>query len=475
MRARVGWTTKEERALVYEEAVSLLEHMGMRFGPGRALETLANAGAAVDRETGTARIPRRLVECALATMPHSYVLGGATPDRDCVLDGSIHFLNSGQASRTIDFETGAYRSTTVEDLRKATTVLDSMSAVDIIWPIVAGNDCPPQGRIVVEIAATLASTGKHVQVQIEDLSQVDPILRMTEVVGGDLESRRHRPRVSFITTTASPMQAHGPALDACIEMAVHGFPVNILSMPTTGGTAPITVAGAVVMNIAEFLGAATAVQLSCPGAPLMMGACAGVLDMRTTTFAFAALEAGQISAACVEVSHYLGVPALAPALATDAKYAGVQAGFEKALKGLVVASSGADLMTGGIGLLNGAGVLSLPQIIIDNEIAQMIKRILGEVEITPETIMADMIERVGFSGDYLREKETRRRVRAGEQFLPSIASRLSYEKWQEVGRTEYDVACERVREVLALADERGPLLSADQVRELDVITAAVSV
>ena len=50
-------------------------------------------------------------------------------------------------------------------------------------------------------------------------------------------------------------------------------------------------------------------------------------------------------------------------------------------------------MTGGIGLLNGAGVLSLPQIVIDDEIAQMIQRILGDVDISPTTVMADMIER----------------------------------------------------------------------------------
>ena len=65
----------------------------------------------------------------------------------------------------------------------------------------------------------------------------------------------------------------------------------------------------------------------------------------------------------------------------------------------------------------------------------MIRRLLGETEISSETIMADSIERVGFKGEYLKEKETARRVRAGEQFMPAIATRLSLRPGRLPGRT----------------------------------------
>jgi trimethylamine--corrinoid protein Co-methyltransferase len=226
------------------------------------------------------------------------------------------------------------------------------------------------------------------------------------------------------------------------------------------------------MNVAEFLGVATVIQLAHPGTPLLMGAGTSLLDMRATTFSFGALETAQMVACCVEVSHHLGIPVLAPGLATDAKHPGIQAGYEKALKGLAVASAGADLITGGIGLLNGANLLYLPQIIIDDEMAQMTKRLLGEVEITPESIMADVIERVGFGGNYLTQRETRQRVRAGEQFYPTISARQSYEAWSEAGVDELDVAKARVRELLAQAEQEGPVLAPDQVADLDGLVAA---
>ncbi len=110
------------------------------------------------------------------------------------------------------------------------------------------------------------------------------------------------------------------------------------------------------------------------------------------------------------------MPVLAPGLATDALYGGIQAGYEKALKGLVVAQSGADLITGGIGLLHGAGVFSLPQVVIDAEIAAMILRLLDGAEVSAATVM-NAVDGAGRLRRRLpRQKETTRRLRAGEVF-----------------------------------------------------------
>jgi trimethylamine--corrinoid protein Co-methyltransferase len=152
MRAQVSWTTEAERRLIYEQAVGLLERMGMRFGQGKALVALAAAGADVDRDAGVARIPGELVERALAASPRRVVLGGATPEHDCVLDGSIHFVNSGSPTHALDFETDRYRGSTYEDLRRATMLLTRMPSVDILWGIVAPTDLPLQERIFRELA-----------------------------------------------------------------------------------------------------------------------------------------------------------------------------------------------------------------------------------------------------------------------------------------------------------------------------------
>jgi trimethylamine---corrinoid protein Co-methyltransferase len=471
VKACIEWTTAQERDLIVDGALELLETLGMHFGPGDAFEALGEAGARVDRDTGVARLPRELVEHAIAQCPREIVLGGAAPDDDCVLtDGVPHFVNSGSPTSILDFRTGKRRASTSQDLREATTVLDAMPSVSIVWGLASATDLAPERATLESLAIELRHTTKHVQHDVDGRWQVDACKRMVEIAGGDLWTR---PRVSLICCTASPLHAHAELLDASTDLAALGFPVVIMPMPISGGTAPLTVAGTVTMVMAEFLGAATAMQLRAPGSRLILGAVPGLLDMKQTTFSFAAPESALAAAVSVEVGHSLGVPVLAPSHSTDAKHAGIQAAYEKSLKGLAVASTRPDLMTG-IGMLHAANLPSLPQIVIDDETARMMLRLLDGSDITDETIMVEMMERVGFSGSYLLEKDTRQRLRAGEVFTPAVSNRQSYEHWRVAGKDELALATDKVLEILAAAQERGPLLGDDQVTELESCIAAAA-
>ena len=111
-----------------------------------------------------------------------------------------------------------------------------------------------------------------------------------------------------------------------------------------------------------------------------------------------------MNVACVELAHHLGVPAAVPGLATDAKYAGLQAGYEKALKGLATAGVGADVLSGGVGMIDSVNTLFLPQIVLDAEVVGMIRRILGDVDTEPR----------GDDGRHDRARRHRRRLPQGE-------------------------------------------------------------
>jgi len=471
MTRQVEWSTPQQRRLIIDEALGLLERHGMRFGHGDALEALSAAGANVDREQGTARIPAELVERSLELCPREFVLGGATPEHDChIRDGVPHYLNSGSPTIILDYRTGERREATTDDLREATSVLDVTPSASIVWGLVSITDRDEERAGLSALAIELAYTRKHVQHDVDYRRQVGPFLRMSEAAGGDL---RTRPRTSIVCCTASPLQVHPELLDASTDLASAGIPVVVMAMPIAGGTTPITVAGSVTVGVAEVLGTITAIQARAPGAKLFFSMVPGLLDMRQTTFAYGAVEAHQQTALAVEIGHDLGLPCLASGPGTDAKHPGVQAAFEKALKGLVVTSTGCDLMTG-LGMLESANLACLPQLVIDDEIAQMILRLVGGVEITPETIMTADIERLSFSAAYLKEKETRRRLRSGEQLLPLIADRSSYDHWKAVGKDELAVACERVDEVLATAKDRGSYFDEKQqaVMEASIEEAA---
>jgi trimethylamine--corrinoid protein Co-methyltransferase len=108
-----------------------------------------------------------------------------------------------------------------------------------------------------------------------------------------------------------------------------------------------------------------------------------------------------------------------------------------------------DEISGGFGALDSSSVFHLPMVPIDAEIARMVKRLVAGSVVDAETVMADVIERVGVGGNYLKEKSTRQRVRAGEHFEPVIGSRLPFEQWIVDEIQETDVARQIVEDTLA--------------------------
>jgi trimethylamine--corrinoid protein Co-methyltransferase len=222
---------------------------------------------------------------------------------------------------------------------------------------------------------------------------------------------------------------------------------------------------------AEILGMVTAVQATAPGAAVLACCGPGVLDMRTSSMSLGSPENTIMGIASVEIGHHLGLPVHNTALSTDAKHPGVQAGYEKGLKALPAALAGVDVISGGFGALASSSVWHLPMVPIDADIARLVRRIVAGAEVSVESVMSDTIARLGAGGNYLKERVTRDRTRAGEHFNPVIGSRLAFEQWMAEGRVETDVAREIVDQVLASGaadaeDGRASALGDDQLAAL---------
>jgi trimethylamine--corrinoid protein Co-methyltransferase len=468
MRARTGWLDESEKSRIVDQAMELLAGVGMRFAGSRVLPRLAARGAQVDEDSGIARLPRELTEWALAQCPRRVVLGGARPEDDVVLDDGepLHFAPSGCVAKTLDFRSGERRPSTLQDLRETTGLNDGLANLDLMWLQVAATDVPLERRELVEYFTLLTETRKHVTF-VDPPSDPAAVGRICEAVSGGREAFRARPRISTVLTAASPLQCDGPALDHHIALARQGVPVNVYSMAIAGATSPVTLAGSVAQGVAEFLGAATALQVAAPGARLVFCLGTGVLDMLRTTFAIGSLEAAQMGAMAAETGHFMGVPTLHPGLSTDAKHPGLQAGYEKALKLAAVCSAQPDIVTGW-GLIDSHNTMYLPQSVVDDELAAMVRRLYGEVEVSEATLAGESIARVGPGGSFLAERETARRIRAGEHYLPRVSDRLSYEKWAEAGTTENDAAAAEVERLLARHLEHR-CLEADVIEELAAV------
>ena len=276
---------------------------------------------------------------------------------------------------------------TLQDLRECTALKDELPQLDLMWTQVSATDVPLEQRELVEYFTLLTETSQHVTF-VDPPSDVADVIRICEALAGDLTAFRERPRISTVVTAASPLQVDGPVLDIHVQLAACGVPIDVYSMTIAGATSPVTLAGSVAQGLAEFLGIATALQVAAPGARLVFCFGSGVLDMLRTTFSMGCVESALMGAMATEVGHYLGVPTLNPGLSTDGKHPGLQTGYEKALKVATVCGANPDVVSGW-GLIDSHNTMYLPQSVVDNEIAAMVRRLQGEVEVSTATLAGE--------------------------------------------------------------------------------------
>ena len=102
----------------------------------------------------------------------------------------------------------------------------------------------------------------------------------------------------------------------------------------------------------------------------------------------------------------------------------------------------------GLGMLELGVTFSYAQLLIDDEIAAMCKRVVQGIPVNDETLAVDIIKRVGAGKDFLGQRHTRDFM-AREQSKPKIIDRRMRGAWMKRGgKSMADRANEKALEIL---------------------------
>ena len=361
----------EERAVLHEQTLTVLEEVGVAFNTPMAMEVLEGTGAILDHDRLTARLPRELVMRCLETAPRKLLLAARDPANDVWLgDGSVSFTSDGTATYVVDDETGERHEGSADYLRTIMRLFDALPDVDYVWPTISARDLDPLTANLEIEAISFRSCAKHVQDEVRGPEYVAPLLEMFAAVAGAPVAER--PVFSTINCTVAPLAHDGAMTEASIALARAGVPIAIMPMPLMGTTAPITVAGVTVICMAELLSAVVLFQLAAPGCPLIASPEPASADLRSGLYVCGSPEAGAATLACIEMSkqHY-GLPTQGGGLGGDAKAPDFQDGVEGG--GVLDVLVGADSLVG-LGCFDGAQATSLATIVLHNDAAGMVKR-----------------------------------------------------------------------------------------------------
>jgi trimethylamine---corrinoid protein Co-methyltransferase len=449
---RLRWDVLSARDVERLEGAILqtLAEVGVRFPLERALDALERGGCRVDRASQVARMPEEVVRAALRGAPEPPLLAARDPRCDVVLDGSVcHLSNDGCGVRVIDPDSGRLRPSTKADVADSARFVDAVPQVSFYWgPVVTAEDVPLETRPLHELEAIFASTSKHFQaVDVVGADMARRAIEMARVVAGGAEELRRRPLMSLIACPIDPLSNEAVSLEAALVCAQAGVPVGFLSLTLACASAPATMAGNLVVNMAAVLAGIVLLQLAHPGAPVFLAGAPSVMDLKTGGYTGGSPEDHVLAAAATQLAHHFGFAVNMGTMASGAKEPGWQAAVDDALSTLASVSAGAEMMSG-CGLLDGSKTLSYAHLLMEAEIYGIVQKVAGGIEVSEETLALDVIRKVGPNGTYLAEKHTRAHM--GEIWRPGVWDRTPYNAWLADGRRcALENAEERAREILA--------------------------
>jgi len=463
-RARVSFLSDAEIDDLHERTLDVLEHTGVAFNTPAAIDLLTEAGAPVDRDTLRARLPRELVESCLALAPRRVLLAARDPGHDVIVgDGSLSFTSDGTASYVLDDATGQRHDGSVADLRTIMTLLDAMPNCDYVWPTISARDLDPLTANLEIEAISFASCAKHVQDEVREPQFVAPLLDMFAAVAG--APVRERPVFSTINCTIAPLQHDAPMTEASLALARAGVPIVVMPMPLMGTTAPMSMAATTVITMAELLSAVVLFQLAAPGCPLIAAPEPAVADLRSGLYLCGAPELSLMSLACVEMCKRYGLPTQGPGFGGDGKAADYQEAAEGVAACVAGALAGSDTVVG-LGTFDGAQGTSLAKIVLDDDVAGLVRRLVADTPFTGSETLLDDIGEVGPGGHFLGRRSTRER--RSSVWQPAVFRRGTFESCRD--RSVVRDALDRAHALLA--EHEVPPLSDDVQGEIDGIVAA---
>ncbi|NOZ50913.1 MAG: trimethylamine methyltransferase [Chloroflexi bacterium] len=454
---------------IHKASCQILHQTGVRVFHEGALAMLKQAGARIEDEN-LVKIPPSLIEWALASAPDSFNLYKRGSDEVAMqLDGKhVYFGTGSDTLRYIDPRTGQRRDFVSQDVADVMRLSDALPEIDFVMSAGIPRDVPTQTYYRYQFATMLRHTTKPTVFVCNDLQDIETIGAMAAEVAGGFDRLAHYPTLLLYSEPTTPLQQSLEAVDKLLYTAEHFIPVTHSPAPMMGGTAPITLAGAVALGNAEMLSGLLMHQLKQSGAPFLYGHGVHHLDMKDMISVYGAPEFQLARIMAAEMGRFYHLPVWGYAGHSDSKLPDGQAAADAQFSVMTALLAKTNL-NHDVGYLE-AGLANSPELIVlTNEIISQTRRFVEGVRVDDESLAVDVIHEVGPSGEFLSHDHTMAHWR--EFWQPQIFDRQLLETWQEKGSRSFR---QRLQDAtLAILDSHQPeSLPAHVDAELDRILAA---
>jgi len=450
--------TQQQVERIHEASLEILEEVGLkvRFEPAR--ELFKQHGCSVEEER--VKFPHAVVEKYRKMYPPSFTFHGRDPKFDKTIpQDSPVIVTASSAPDIIDPVTGAERRATSSDIAKIAHLINELPGYDVFSISTLADDAPADQFTISRLYPALKYCLKPIRVTTTNMKDTKSVMDMTYLVAGGEEAYKQHP---FLThhycPVVSPLTMDVLSTENVMFFAKEGLPVYPTIVPNAGLTSPMSMAGTIAQGDAEFLAAATLMQMCKEGTPLIYATLGTVADMRTGAYASGGIECGMLHMAYAQMAQFYNVPCGGYIGLTNSKLNDAQAGYETGMSGIAGLLAGMDMFNIG-GLIDALKTFDFAKAVIDDETALMMKRMKRGVTFSEDEMAVDLIKEIGPGGSFIVNPHTIKRMKT-EAILTKIADRDARTIWEKKGAMDIQTrAMNRAKEVMT--QNTDPLLPAD--------------
>ncbi|MDH7603147.1 MAG: trimethylamine methyltransferase family protein [Armatimonadota bacterium] len=440
--------SEEDVKQIHEATLDILADCGVKVLNRRMLEFLAGKGLSVDLEKQIVRFSKASIEDALSKVPKTFDVYDREGKFVFTLgDGTPRIAAGHNAVFWVDSETGETRPSRVSDVETFARICDKLENIDVLGIPVMPQDVPnPRATLIHAVKACVENSTKPIYFSTDKPDVNRACIELVRAAfKGDMSSQVYG--MSQLSPT-SPLFWEESVCEALEDTVKMGVPLAILPEPNAGVSAPYTLAGLLTMNNAECLSGIVISQLIQPGAKVLYANSWTTTDMRTGAALVGSIETSICRIAGAQLAKFYQVPCHTTAPNSDNHAHDEQNSWEKTFSQLCSIAAGNDLIVN-CGMFATGMTCSNEQLIMDDEITAMCRRLVQGISVTRDTIAVDLIKQIGPQGEgYLTAEHTFTHLRSGEHLIPRLAVRGPYASWKSAGAKDtYEIAKEWARKL----------------------------
>lgn len=433
MKPVISVLNDEELMEIDRATRELLQDTGIAVEDQEALEIYRQAGAEIDLVDNRVRLPQHVIEEALKRCSPSVRLHGRDGIAPLRIGGpKSYFGVVGDVSNVLDLKESKFRRFMTKDFLDIMRLGDYLENCSFFFNPGTPADIPLEFDDLYAFKIMSLNTRKHLVVKVEDKHKLEKMMTMAELIVGGRETLIKKPFFSVQICLTSPLVLRQDAAETIIAVAKKGIPLLIESGPMSGGTSPATLAATIVLANAEILNAIVLAKLANPAVPIIYASWARILDMKTLNISTGGPEFGLLRIGTSQMAKFYGLPSGGGAILADSKLVDIQMGIEKLATSLLPALAGTNMITG-MGCMASMNAHSLEAFVIDNEIADYVKRVSEGILVNEETVGQSVFSEVGPRGNFVAHDHTLQHFRK-EMWSPVIMDRSNMEQDKDPGK-----------------------------------------